>query len=205
MKSSEPFWRTTLIRGAIALFAGSLIPLIPDVAITRLRYPLAVVLTMVGLAGYGIVDSVLVFVTSYMTTSRMAQIALRIQGVAGLSVGSLLIWMSVDYVQMSWFIILIAIQSLSAAIGELVVARHSKTVAASHWNLAAACIAFGFSCTYVYILFGRTPQMILLRISWLVFGYLIAFGFAQCLTAARMLAADDHIELRRAQAHAQGA
>jgi uncharacterized membrane protein len=129
-----------------------------------------------------------------MAASRAAKIALRVQGVVGVTVGVLLIWMFSDYVQMSWFLILIAFQALSVAIAEFLVARHSKTVSTSHWNFAAAGVALGFSCAYIYILFARAPQMVPREISWLVFGYLVALGIAQCLTAARMLYSDYRLE-----------
>jgi len=200
MKTDEHFWWTTLVRGFVALIAGSLIVVIPDMARTLLLLPLAIVVALLGLAVYGILDSVLVFVTSYMAASRPAQIALRLQGVVGIAVGVLLIWMFSDYVQMSWFLILIAFQSLSVAIAEFLVARHSKTASTSHWNFAAAGVALSFSCAYFYILFAHAAQMVPQEISWLVFGYLLAFGTAQCLTAARMLYADHRIELANSHA-----
>jgi hypothetical protein len=190
MKADEHFWWTTLLRGFIALTAGSLIIVIPDMARTLLLLPMAMVIAVLGLAVYGILDSVLVFVTSYMTASRPSQIALRFQGIAGIMVGILFIGMFSDFVQLSWFLILIAFQSLIAAIAEFLVARHSKAPSTSHWNFAAAGVAFVFSCVYFYILFGRASQMVPHDISWLIFGYLLAFGIAQCLTAARMLYAD---------------
>jgi len=183
------------VRGFLALIAGSAVMVIPDMARTLLLLPMAIVVAILALAVYGILDSVLVFVTSYMAASRPAKVALRVQGVVGVTVGILLYQVFFDYVQLPWFLILIAIQALSTAIAEFIVARHSMTNFTSMWNFAAAGVAFLFGCAYLYAVFVLAVSMTPQEISWLVFGYLLAFGIAQCLTAARMLYADHHIIL----------
>ena len=194
MKNDMHFWWTTLIRGFIAITAGSAIMVIPDMAKTILLLPIAVVAAILGLAVYGVLDSVLVFVSSYMASSRRTRIALRVQGAIGVAIGVCLVWVYSDYVQLSWFLILIVTQSLSTAIAELLVARHSMTRSASYWNFAGAGIALTFSCAYGYVLFFQAAQMSPREISWLVFGYLLALGIAQCLTAARMLYTDFRLD-----------
>jgi len=194
MRNDEHFWWTTLIRGFIALIAGSAIMVIPDMARTLLLLPIALVIAVLGLAVYGILDSVLVLVTSYMAESHPAKIALRVQGTVGITVGILLIWVFSDYVQLSWFLILIVIQSLSTAIAEFLVARHSMTSATSGWNFTAATIAFAFSCAYLYVLLIQAAYLGSREISWLAFGYLLALGLAQSLTAARMLYTDYRVD-----------
>jgi hypothetical protein len=64
------------------------------------------------------------------------------------------------------------------------------TPATSRWNFTAAVVAFAFSCAYFYIVFALGDQLGPQHLSWLVFGYLLALGIAQCLTAARMLYSD---------------
>jgi hypothetical protein len=184
-----------LVRGFVALIAGSAIMVIPDMARTLLLLPVAMAVSILGLAVFGILDSVLVFVTSYMTGSAHAKTALRVQGAIGVAVGVLLYRVFFDYIQMHWFLILIAIQSLATAVAEFVVARHSMTRAASRWNFAAAVVAFAFSCGYFYIVFALAAQMGPQQITWLVFAYLLALGIAQCLTAARMLYGDYRADL----------
>lgn len=191
MRSDEHFWWATLIRGFIALLTGSAIMVIPDMARTLLLLPIAIVTAILGLAVYGILDSGLVFVTSYMAASRPAQIALRVQGAVGVTVGVLLIGVFSDYVQLSWFLILIVLQSLSAGVAEFLVARHSLSRATSRWNFTAAGVALAFTCAYLYVLIVQAPHLGPREISWLVFGYLLALGLAQCLTAARMLYLND--------------
>ena len=190
MRNDEHFWWTTLIRGFLALIAGSAIMVIPDMARTLLLLPIAIVVATLGLAVYGIFDSVLVFITSYMAASPRTRLALRVQGAIGVSIGICLIWIFSDYVQLSWFLILIVMQSLSTAISEFLVARRSRRASATRWNFAAAAIALVFSCVYAFILFRQANRMTPRQISWLVFGYLLALGIAQCLTAARMLYSD---------------
>lgn len=193
MKMDEHFWWTTLIRGFFALLIGSVIMIVPDMAKTLLLLPIAVVVAMLSLAMYGVIDSVLVFVTSYMVASLPAKIALRMQGIVGVTVGVLLYWVFFGQVRLHWFLILTSVQAFSTAVAEFLVARHSRTHATSHWNFTASAVAFGFSCAYGYIALRFADRMIAEQISWLLFGYLLVFGIAQCLTAARMLYSDRHL------------
>ena len=193
MKNDEHFWWTTLIRGFLALLTGSVIMVVPDMANTLLLLPIAIVVAILSLAVYGVLDSVLVFVTSYMVASRPAKIALRMQGVVGVTVGILLYWVFFDRVRLHWFLILISVQAFSTGVSEFLVARHSRTHATSYWNFTASAVAFGFGCAYFYIVVALANQMVPQQISWLLFGYLLVFGIAQCLTAARMLYSDHQL------------
>jgi uncharacterized membrane protein HdeD (DUF308 family) len=193
MKNDEHFWWTTLVRGFLAVSIGSVIMVVPDMAKSLLLLPLAMVAAILGLAVYGVLDSVLVFVTSYMAESRPAKIALRIQGVIGVTVGVFLYLAFFDQVRLYWFLILISVQAFSTAVGEFLVAKHSRTSATSHWNFTAAAAALCFGCTYFCITVGFADQMAPQQISWLLFAYLLVFGIAQCLTAARMLYSDQQL------------
>jgi len=197
MKNEEHLWWTTLIRGFLALIAGSAIMVVPDMAKTLLLLPLALTMAILGLAVYGVLDSVLVFVMSYMASSRPARIALRLQGVVGVTVGTLLYLVFFNEIKLHWFLSLAAIQSLSTAVAEFMVARHSPTHATSVWNLTAAAVALVFSCTYFYIVLFVVDRMVPQDVSWLVYAYLVAFGIAQCLTAARMLYGDRNTAVAR--------
>jgi hypothetical protein len=200
MKNDEHFWWTTLVRGFLALLTGSAIMAVPDMTNTLLLLPIAVVVAILSLAVYGTLDSVLVFVTSYMAASRPAKAALRIQGLIGVIVGVLLYSVFLDKVRLHWFLILISVQALSTAVGEFLAAKHSRTLATSHWNFAASAVALCFSCTYFYITVGLADQMAPRQISCLLFGYLLVFGIAQCLTAARMLYSDHQFRPARDEA-----
>ncbi len=190
MKHDEHFWWITLVRGFVALIAGSAIAVIPDMARTLLLLPIAIAVSILGLAVYGVLDSVLVFIASYTVLSRLPRIIVRLQGVIGITLGILIYRVFFFRVQLYWFLILIAIQSLSTAIAEFLIARHSITPSTSRWNFTAAAVALGFSFSYIYMALTFADRLLPQEITWLVYGYLVAFGIAQCLTAARMLYAD---------------
>jgi uncharacterized membrane protein HdeD (DUF308 family) len=190
MKNDEHFWWTTLVRGFLALLVGSAIMVIPDMARTLLLLPVAIAISILGLAVYAVLDSVLVLVTSYMASTSRARFALRLQGLIGIAVGILLYRVFYDQVRLHWFLALIAIQSLTTAIAEFLVARHAASHALSAWNYAASAVALLFSGIYFYIVATFAGQLEPQQITWLVFAYLLAFGVAQCITAARMLYAD---------------
>ncbi len=194
MRNDEHFWWTTLIRGFVALFAGSAIMVIPDLAKTSLLFPIALSVATLGLAVFGIFDSVLVFITSYMAASRPTRLALRVQGAIGVLIGISLVWIASDYIPLSWFLILIVIQTLSTAISEYLVARRSISASASHWNVAAAGVALTFCLAYTYILLFETARMTARDSARLGFGYLLALRIAEYLTAAQMLYRDYRLE-----------
>lgn len=54
-------------------------------------------------------------------------------------------------------------------------------------------IALIASTAYFVLMLGLAPTLNPEHISWLVYGYLVAFGIAQSTTAARMLYADRDI------------
>lgn len=203
MRQDLHFWLTILARGFVALLAGSAILIVPDLARTILLLPLALAVAITGLAAYGVVDSVLVFVSSFMVESARAKAALLVQGIVGIVVGLLLLSVVFDHVQLNWFLSLAAIQALCAAAAETVVARHASDHPVERWNYTTAAIAFVFFAVYVYLRIHAddlTPR----RLSWSVYAYLVAFGIAECLTAARMLYANEHSVVKRPSGGAGG-
>jgi hypothetical protein len=191
MKRDVDFWITVLTRGLVALLAGSAILIVPDMARTILLLPIAVAVAIAGLAGYGVFDSVLIFISSFMAQTPRVRTALRVQGLIGVTISLLLLSVVYNQVQLKWFLSLAALQSLSAGISETVVARHTAANrAVSHWNYAAAVIAFVFAAVYAFIRIRWADLLSPRALSWTVYMYLLAFGIAQCLTAARMLYAD---------------
>lgn len=140
-------------------------------------------------------DSVLVIITSFMAGSRNSRIALRIQGAIGIIAGILLYWVFFEQVRLYWFLILIAAQTLATSVGEFLVVRHSKAHAISRWNYGVAAVSLTFSCVYLYLAFAFQDRLAPQDTSWFIYGYLLAFGVVQCLTAARMLYEDFHPQL----------
>ncbi|HEV2576291.1 MAG TPA: hypothetical protein VGU25_03680 [Acidobacteriaceae bacterium] len=195
MKRDVHFWITVLARGLVALLAGSAILIIPDMAKTILLLPIAIVVAIAGLAGYGVFDSVLIFVSSFMVERQKIRTALRLQGLMGVIIGLLLLSVVYNQVRLEWFLSLAALQALMAGVGETVVARHTANRSLSHWNYAAAVIAFVFAVVYGFIRIRWAEILTPRALSWAVYIYLLAFGIAQCLTAARMLYADREARL----------
>ena len=190
MRKDVYFWFTMLFRGFIALFAGSFVIVIPDMARTLLLLPLAIVFSVLVLAAYGIIDSGLVLASSFMTASSTVRIALLSQGFVGMIIGTLFLGVLFDHVRLEWFLTLAGVQALSSAIGELLVAKHSSAHAVSIWNHAASGVAFCASILYFVLRVGFASALTAREVSWLVYFYLVIFGVAQCITAARMLYED---------------
>lgn len=200
MKNDIHFWTATLGRGALALIVGSAVIVIPDMATTLLLLPFALVISILCLATYGVLDSALVFTTSFMASSRRARVALRLQGMVGVICGIVLLAVVYDRIRLHWFLYLIAFQALCVAIAEFVVARHAFPRGTSAWNYAAATVALVFVAAYTLVGIFFRETLLPREIAWLIYGYLVAFGLAECLTASRMLYADQKI----AEAHVHG-
>jgi hypothetical protein len=86
---------------------------------------------------------------------------------------------------MHWFLYLAAMQAASAAAAEWVVARGTSAHHGAKWCYASATVA-GVSA--IALLFGRglSPR----ELAWLLYGYLVIFGFNQFALSARMLFAE---------------
>ena len=193
MKNDVHFWVATIIRGLLAMLVGSAVLVVPDMTNTLLLLPLAMVFSVLCLGCYGVLDSAIVLVTSFNATSRTSQMALRIQGIVGLSVGLLLLFVVYERVQLHWFLPLIACQAVFTAGGEFMLAKHAPIKGTSIWNYSAAGVAFVCGIAYAIAEIRYRDTLILSEIAWLIYAYLAAFGLAECLTAARMLYADHHL------------
>jgi hypothetical protein len=190
------FWYTTLARGVLALFAGSAIWFVPEMAGSMLLLPMAVAFSVLGLAAYGVVDSSFIFLSSLMTRSKLAALALRIQGGVGITVGVLIFTVVYERVRLEWFLLLAGVQALCTFVAEIVVAHQTHSHAKTVWNYGAAVVAFFFGCAYLVLWFRYAGTLESRTICLLIYGYLLAFGFFQALTAIRMLYAGHH-HLRR--------
>jgi len=192
MRRHIHFWFTTLARGFVALFIGCAAWFIPDMAESLLLLPLATAFSVLALAAYGVVDSTLVLLSSTMSRSRYATRALRLQGLAGIVVGILLFAVVYERMRLEWFLLLAGVQALCAGVTEVVVARHTSTHAKIIWNYGAAVIAFCFSGTYLSLRFLFSDGLTSREVCWLIYGYLLAFGLFQSVTALRMIFSGRH-------------
>jgi len=190
MRRDAHFWIVMLMRGLLALVVGSMILVIPDMARTILLLPLALVISLLGLATYGVLDSVLILISSFMAESRTTRSILVAQGMLGIVIGALLLFVVFDQAKLEWFLSFAALQAISAGVGEVIVARQGETRATSHWNYAAAAVGIMAGAGYLVLRIKFAAILTHNQISWFVYAYLVAFGIAQCMTAARMLYAD---------------
>ena len=186
MKAYSEYWATTMIRGLLAIVAGTGVLFIPQMASTILLLPFAVVISILCLAAYGVIDSAIVLTTSFMIPRQQpGRLALRMQGVCGVVIGILLFALVYDRVDLHWFLYLAAIQAAGVAVAESIVARGTSVHHGAKWCYASAIVA---AISAIALLFGGnlTPR----ELAWLIYGYLGVFGFNLSALSARMLLAE---------------
>ena len=183
MRSYTEYWAATMIRGLLAILAGTGILFFPAMAETLLLLPFAILLSILCLATYGTIDSAIVLTTSFMVSHRQpGRLALRVQGICGAVIGVLLFALVYDRFDVHWFLYLASVQAATTAVTEFVVARETAAHHAALWCYVSAVVA-GVSA--VALLFGRnlSPR----ELAWLLYGYLGLFGFNLFALSARML------------------
>jgi len=190
MNTYTKYWVVSMARGIIALLAGLAILVLPQMVSLVFLLPFAILLSMLCLAAYGAVDSLLLFISSFMVPHHHAgSFALQLQGVVGAACGILLFFFVYDHAQLSWFLYLAAFQAAGIAVTEFVVAMGTSVHHGSRWCFASALIA---GASAIGLLYGRSmlPQ----GVAWLLFGYLGVLGFTLTLLSARMLFAEHQVE-----------
>ncbi len=183
MKTYSEYWITTMIRGLIAIVFGTGVLFVPEMATTILLLPFAISISILCLGAYGTIDSALVFVSSFLIpVDRPGRVALRLQGVLGAVVGMLLFALVYDHVGLPWFLYLASAQAAGAAISEFMVARGTAVEHGAKWCYVSAVVA-GVSA--VALLLGRRLEP--KELAWVLYGYLMLFGFNMVTLSARML------------------
>jgi len=186
VKSYSEYWTATLVRGIVAIIAGTGIIILPEMASTILLRPFGVVIAILCLAAFGVVDSAIVLATSFMIRKdQPGRVALRIQGLAGATIGTLLFALVYNRIDLQWFIYLAALHAASAAMVEFIVAKGTSQQHGARWCYASALIA---ALSAIALLLGRDggPR----ELTWLLFAYLGVFGFTLFALSARMLFAE---------------
>jgi hypothetical protein len=187
MSTYENFWIVTILRGVLAILIGSAIFVVPDMTRTLLFLPFAVAFVILSLVVYGIVDSVLVFITSFFLSLRLARFALRLQSAVCVGVGILFCSILFNWIRLEWFLYIIALQAFTTAYAEVTVARHTSEKLTSIYSYGAASVALLCAMIYAIATFvvraGLSPR----EIAYVAYAYLAAFGTAQLLMAWRML------------------
>lgn len=175
-----------MLRGLLAILAGTAVLVIPEMASTILLRPFAIVISILCLAAYGIVDSAIVLTTAFMIPQqRPGRLALKGQGICGVVIGILLFAFVYDRIDLHWFLYLAAFQAAGMAVTEFIVARGTSVHHGARWCYASAVVG---TISAIALLFGGTlsPR----ELAWLIYGYLGIFGFNLFTLSARMLFAE---------------
>ncbi len=189
MKAYSEYWVATMVRGLLAILAGTGILFLPEMAATLLLLPFAILISILCLAAYGTIDSAIVLITSFLVSHRQpGRLALRIQGVCGAVIGVLLFALAYDRIDLHWFLYLASLQAAMAAITEFIVARETAEHHAAQWCYVSSGIAMASA---VALLFARNLSS--RQIAWLLYAYLGIFGFNLFALSARMLFAGKRI------------
>jgi len=186
MKTYSEYWTAMLVRGVIAIVAATGILFLPEMTSTILLRPIGLVATILCLAAYGILDSAVVFASSFMIGP--GRVALAMQGLGGAILGILLFALVYDQADLRWFVFLAALQAASTALVEFLVARGTSRHHGARWCYASSAIA---AASAVALLLGRNgdPR----EVTWLLFAYLGVFGFNLFGLSARMLFAEERV------------
>lgn len=186
MKAYAEYWVATMIRGLLAILAGTAVLVIPEMASTILLRPFAIVISILCLAAYGIVDSAIVLAMGFMIPHQHpGRVALKAQGICGVMIGILLLALVYDHFDLHWFLYLAAIQAAAIAVSEFIVARGTSVHHGARWYYASSTVA---AISTIALLFGGdlSPR----ELAWLIYGYLGVFGFNLFTLSARMLFAE---------------
>jgi uncharacterized membrane protein HdeD (DUF308 family) len=186
MKMYSQYWTATLVRGLVAILAATGILFLPELSSLLLLRPVGVIAAILCLAAYGILDSAVVFATSFMVRAgRPGRLPLALQGVTGIVIGVLLFALVYDRIDLGWFVYMAAFQAASTACIEFYLAQRTARQHGAMWCYAATAIA---AMSAVGLLLGRNGDAA--ELCWLLFAYLGIFGFNLFSLAARMLFAE---------------
>lgn len=188
MTDYTAYWGVTCVRGVIALLAGLMIVFCSALRSTILLMPLAIVFSLMALAGYVVFDSALVLASSFLLPRHhLGRVALRVQGFIGIFIGIACFVVSSGEADLTWFLYLAALQAFCVAIAEYVAARGTAADHNSTWCYVAAYIAMISSLVLVF--FHKATGHLL---AWLLYGYLWSFGLNLLLLSSHMLFEELH-------------
>ena len=190
MRTYSQYWTATLVRGLLGILAATGILFLPGLSAMILLRPIGVVAAVLCLAAYGIVDSAVVFATSFMVRpGRPGRVPLALQGLSGAVIGVLLFALVYDRIDLQWFVYLAAFQAAATAVVEFVVAQGTERRHGAMWAYTSSAIA---AVSAVALLLGRNGDPS--ELCWLLFAYLGVFGFNLFALASRMLFAERELE-----------
>lgn len=177
------YWIAMLVRGFLAIIFATAVLFISGLATTILLLPLAVVISFLCLAAYGVLDSAIVIASSFMIPhDRPGRLAFRLQGIAGVIIGALLFSLVFDRATLRWYLYLAAVQATSVAVAELIAARGTSAHHGLQWCYASASIA-GVSAVVLF----SSGNLDHRRMAWVIYGYLGLFGLNLVALSAKMV------------------
>ncbi len=177
------YWIAMMVRGGLAVLAATAGLFVSGLAKTILLLPLAIVISILCLAAYGILDSAIVIASSFMIPAgRPGSVALRLQGAIGVVLGVLMFSGVYDKVALSWFLYLAAMQAATVAVAELVAARGTAAQHGTRWCFGSAAIA---AVSAVALLAVRNLDH--RRMAYVIYAYLCLFGLNLLAVSAEML------------------
>lgn len=187
MHAYDRYWLTNLLRGFLALLASAgvaYLPKILDSNLSRLLFlPFAIGISLVCLSLYGIADSVLlVSVGCVIRKPRSVHWLVVLQGIAALTLLSIVTVFSRDGLNLRLFMYFAALQALSSGLAEALLAIRAKHHEGPAWLLTCASISLIF-CVAL-ILGGDLTSADQARV---VLGYLTFRGMSLSLLSVRML------------------
>ncbi|MEI9977615.1 MAG: hypothetical protein WDN23_01215 [Edaphobacter sp.] len=188
MRPYTEYWAAMMVRGFVAILFSTAVLFISGLAATILLLPLAIVISMLCLAAYGVLDSVIVIASSFMVPAdRPGRLMLLLLGVVGVAIGILMFSIIYDRVTLHWFLYLAAAQAFAVAVAELIAARRTSAHHGSKWCYTSAAIA---AVSAAVLLSLRNLEH--WTTAWVIYGYLGLFGLNLVALSANMLFARAH-------------
>ncbi len=183
MRPYTEYWIAMMVRGTIALLAATAGLAVSGLAATLLLLPLAIVISILCLAAYGVLDSAIVIASSFMIPiNKPGRLIFKLQGAAGVIIGVLMFSAVNGRVELPWFLYLAAAQAATVAVAEVIAARGTSGHHESNWCYVSAAIAAASAIALVSVV-----NLDHRRMAWVIYGYLGLFGLNMVALSARML------------------
>ena len=187
MHTYDRYWLTNLGRGLLALLASvgaAFLPSLVEPTMNRLLFlPFALVLSLLCLASYGMLDSMLLVVMgSILPKGRNAHWLVILQGLTGLALLLIVTIRSGGDLNLQFFALFAGVQALFTALAETTIAVRAKHHQGTAWLLV--CAGISLTCSVALLLGGQLSAADQAR---LIFAYLLLLGSSLTVLSLRML------------------
>lgn len=187
MHAYDRYWLTNLTRGLLALLASggiAYLPRILDSAVNRLLFlPFAITISLVCLSLYGIVDSgLLIAMGCAIRKARAIHWLATMQGLAAATLLAIVTVYSTDGLNLRFFLYFAALQALSSAAGDTLIAIRARHHQGTAWLLT--CASISLVCCVALVLGGKLTAADQARV---ILAYLTLRGLSLTALSLRML------------------